>query len=337
MFRSESRLQLESNGSKRKIVSPYRSRSYSSGVPVHSKISIRGKIPEGSEISLLTVYPEGAGFSTVFGYSYNDDSSYGDLYNLSTLEYPRVIIFKIYYLASGIQLKVINGALAGYYLTPLHKLQQDPVTLIPREEGSDVRPSMLYAGTRYTTRSTGNDFLYLVPMELKYYNFIKNGRLHELDPRYGALALWSNNPEGLSQEDQDLIANPTGVCISGNDWINANSSGCFFTSMTELEEGYYYKYCKSGNVCGSNCVGYCANGECRLTSRDSLYPYSCGIPVPLPNPVPPKEEKSSWMKYWWVFLIIGIIVLLIIVGVVFYVTRSTDEPVVVDHEVPSEM
>jgi hypothetical protein len=238
--------------------------------PVHRKISIRGKILEGSQISLLTILPSGG--STIFAYQFPGSLVYGELNSPPALEYDRVIIFEIYYVTSGIQLKVINGALAGYYLTALHTLEETPITLIPQEEGTSIRPVILYAGTRYSTRLNGNNPLYLVPMEMKYYNFIKDGQLKELNPRYGPLALWSYNPEGVYQEDRDLIADPTGVCLDGNDWINSNSSGCFFTSMVELEEGFYYNYCKNGDVCGDDCVGYCADGECHFSSRSDQYP-----------------------------------------------------------------
>ena len=298
----------------------------------YDKINIRGVIPNGARIA-ITKPPVGDGRFSVKAYN-GDGPGWGNRIDPQPYEYQYTFIVEVKYVSTGNRVgftfQVLNGYHAGKFFANLYDdadaLVNTPVVIYLRDFGSDLAIKKLYVGKLVLFDVDNYPYLF-IPMEMKYYNYVKDGELAVLDPTYGPFALWSNHIEGLSQSDQDDILNPTGGCAQGNSWLTSSASGCFFTDMTELQYKYFYDYCDGNALCGNQCYGDCLDSQCLPAS--SNYPYQCGAIVPTPprpGPTPPASTgtEETWIrKYWWIFVVVGILVLIIITVIVIASRNKT--------------
>lgn len=180
----------------------------------------------------------------------------------------------------------------------------------------NVGTSIVYIGVRYNINIFTD--IYLIPNTEALYTIVNAGDPSSitLGTTIDTLALWSDI-ESTSQL-QNIVANPTGVCLS-NGWLDSDSTGCIFTDIDEARFGYFYDYAMGSNGCDSGSFGVCEPESklCRPDYTPSLeeekkYPYSCD---PKATEPPSFVERNS---QYIIYVIIAIVLIIIVIGVIVY-------------------
>ena len=183
---------------------------------------------------------------------------------------------------------------------------------IRSEPNGNVRLNQIFAGIKYTLY--GDIGVYFIPLNKGFYNMWNGESFVQPAPSFTTddiIQLWKYN--NLNK----------GICYGtgSQGYLDDQDYGCFFTSIPEANNKFFYNYCKKSAVCGSDCYGSCShdindNSQCVFNPKTNNYPYVTKINDDSVISYPKDRPKSYNYIALLVFIVVVLLIIIILMGYV---------------------